>query len=84
MKALGTLAAGIAHISNNILSIFKGSAQIIEDNLDQPQKVLGRPRGPHQKPSWTRAQVSCAPCWASVRIGRDPESYPLNAGWMTP
>jgi signal transduction histidine kinase/ligand-binding sensor domain-containing protein len=42
MNALGTLAAGIAHDFNNILSIIKGSAQIIEDNVDQPQKILTR------------------------------------------
>jgi signal transduction histidine kinase len=42
MNALGTLAAGIAHDFNNILSIIKGSAQIIEDNLDDPQKVRTR------------------------------------------
>ncbi len=42
MTALGTLAAGIAHDFNNILSIIKGSAQIIEDNLDNRQKVLTR------------------------------------------
>jgi signal transduction histidine kinase len=42
MNALGTLAAGIAHDFNNILSIIKGSAQIIEDNLEQPQKVRTR------------------------------------------
>ena len=42
MTALGTLAAGIAHDFNNILSIIKGSAQIIEDNLDQPKKVATR------------------------------------------
>lgn len=42
MNALGTLAAGIAHDFNNILSIVKGSAQIIEDHLDQPQKVQRR------------------------------------------
>ena len=42
MNALGTLAAGIAHDFNNILSIIKGSAQIIEDNLDNPQKVRTR------------------------------------------
>jgi uncharacterized repeat protein (TIGR03803 family) len=42
MNALGTLAAGIAHDFNNILSIIKGSAQIIEDNLDAPQKILTR------------------------------------------
>jgi signal transduction histidine kinase len=42
MNALGTLAAGIAHDFNNILSIIKGSAQIIEDNLDNPPKVSTR------------------------------------------
>jgi signal transduction histidine kinase len=42
MNALGTLAAGIAHDFNNILSIIKGSAQIIEDNLDSPEKIRTR------------------------------------------
>jgi signal transduction histidine kinase len=42
MTALGTLAAGIAHDFNNILSIIKGSAQIIEDNLDEPGKIRTR------------------------------------------
>lgn len=42
MTALGTLAAGIAHDFNNILSIIKGSTQIIEDNLDQPAKIQTR------------------------------------------
>jgi signal transduction histidine kinase len=42
MRALGTLAAGIAHDFNNILSIVKGSTQIIEDNLDDPEKILTR------------------------------------------
>jgi signal transduction histidine kinase len=42
MTALGTLAAGIAHDFNNILSIIKGSAQIIEQNLDNPQKIRAR------------------------------------------
>ncbi|HVZ60025.1 MAG TPA: ATP-binding protein, partial [Terriglobales bacterium] len=42
MTALGTLAAGIAHDFNNILSIIKGSAQIIEDNVDNPEKVRTR------------------------------------------
>ena len=38
MEALGTLAAGIAHDFNNILSIVKGSAQIIENHLDDKNK----------------------------------------------
>ena len=42
MNALGTLAAGIAHDFNNILSIIKGSAQIIEENLEDPQRVRTR------------------------------------------
>jgi signal transduction histidine kinase len=42
MRALGTLAAGIAHDFNNILSIVKGSAQIIEDNLEDPEKIRTR------------------------------------------
>ena len=42
MNALGTLAAGIAHDFNNILSIIKGSVQIIEDNLENPTKIRTR------------------------------------------
>jgi signal transduction histidine kinase len=42
MTALGTLAAGIAHDFNNILSIVRGSAQIIAANLDDRDKVLTR------------------------------------------
>jgi hypothetical protein len=42
MNALGTLAAGIAHDFNNILSIIKGSAQIIEDNVGNSEKVHTR------------------------------------------
>ncbi|MCX8108726.1 MAG: ATP-binding protein, partial [Verrucomicrobiae bacterium] len=42
MTALGTLAAGIAHDFNNMLSIIRGSAQIIEANLNDPQKILVR------------------------------------------
>jgi len=39
MRALGTLAAGIAHDFNSILSIIKGSTQIIEANLDDKEKI---------------------------------------------
>ena len=42
MQALGTLAAGIAHDFNNILSIVKGSAQIIENHLDDKEKIKTR------------------------------------------
>ncbi len=42
MNALGTLAAGIAHDFNNILSIIKGSAQIIGDNLEDQRKITTR------------------------------------------
>jgi signal transduction histidine kinase len=42
MNALGTLASGIAHDFNNILSIIKGSAQIIEENTDHPEKIRTR------------------------------------------
>jgi len=42
MNALGTLAAGLAHDFNNILSIVKGSSQIIEDNLNNPEKIRTR------------------------------------------
>ena len=42
MNALGTLAAGIAHDFNNILSIIKGSAQMIEDNAGNPEKIRTR------------------------------------------
>ena len=42
MNALGSLTAGIAHDFNNILSIIKGSAQVIEDNADNPDKIRTR------------------------------------------
>lgn len=42
MTALGTLAAGIAHDFNNILSIIKGSAQLIAANLGDPEKIRAR------------------------------------------
>ena len=47
MNALGTLAAGIAHDFNNILSIIKGSAQLIEENPDNPAENP-HARGSHQ------------------------------------
>jgi signal transduction histidine kinase len=42
MRALGTLAAGIAHDFNSILSIIKGSAQIIEHHLDDRERIRTR------------------------------------------
>jgi len=42
MTALGTLAAGVAHDFNNILSIIKGSVQVIENNLEDREKVRTR------------------------------------------
>ncbi len=42
MRALGTLSAGIAHDFNGILSIIKGSTQIIESNLQDEDKVRTR------------------------------------------
>ena len=42
MTALGTLTAGIAHDFNNILSIIRGSAQIVAANLDNRDKVIAR------------------------------------------
>ena len=42
MRALGTLAAGIAHDFNSILSIIKGSAQIIEHHPDDPDRIKTR------------------------------------------
>ncbi|MBA4147965.1 MAG: hypothetical protein H0X66_07590 [Verrucomicrobia bacterium] len=39
MTALGALAAGVAHDFNSILSIIKGSAQIIEANLSDRTKI---------------------------------------------
>ena len=42
MTALGTLASGIAHDFNNILSIIKGSAQIIESHLSDRGRILTR------------------------------------------
>jgi signal transduction histidine kinase len=42
MNALGVLAAGIAHDFNNILSIIKGSTQIIEANPGDEEKIRTR------------------------------------------
>ncbi len=42
MRALGTLSAGIAHDFNGILSIIRGSTQIIESNLSNQDKVKTR------------------------------------------
>jgi signal transduction histidine kinase len=42
MQALGAMSAGIAHDFNNILSIIKGSVQIIEEHLDNKSRVLNR------------------------------------------
>jgi len=42
MTALGTLAAGVAHDFNNILSIIKGSVQIIENNPEDFPKIKTR------------------------------------------
>jgi len=42
MSALGALAAGIAHDFNNILSIIKGSAQLIEDHVGNAEKIRAR------------------------------------------
>ena len=42
MRALGTLAAGIAHDFNSVLSIIKGSAQIIEHYPDDRERIRTR------------------------------------------
>jgi signal transduction histidine kinase len=42
MRAIGTMAAGVAHDFNNILSIIKGSAQIIESNPNDKEKIRTR------------------------------------------
>ncbi|MGV3772592.1 MAG: ATP-binding protein [Verrucomicrobiales bacterium] len=42
MRAIGTMSAGIAHDFNNILSIIKGSAQIIEANVEDRDKIKTR------------------------------------------
>jgi len=39
MTALGTLAAGIAHDFNNILSVIRGSAQLILRRLEDPERT---------------------------------------------
>ncbi len=42
MRSLGTLAAGVAHDFNSILSIIRGSIQIIEANPDNADKIRTR------------------------------------------
>ncbi len=42
MRSLGTLAAGVAHDFNSILSIIRGSAQIIEANPENQDKIRTR------------------------------------------
>lgn len=42
MRSLGTLAAGVAHDFNSILSIIRGSVQIIEDHPKNEEKVRTR------------------------------------------
>jgi signal transduction histidine kinase len=42
MRSLGTLAAGVAHDFNSILSIIRGSVQIIEANPDNREKIRTR------------------------------------------
>ncbi len=42
MRSLGTLAAGVAHDFNSILSIIRGSVQIIEANPDNREKIQTR------------------------------------------
>jgi signal transduction histidine kinase len=69
MNALGTLAAGIAHDFNNILSIIKGSAQIIEDHTDDPEKI--RTRVDRIK---TVVQQGAEIVEAMLGFGRDSES----------
>jgi len=39
MTALGALAAGVAHDFNNILSVIKGSAQLLKQRLDDPERA---------------------------------------------
>ena len=79
MNALGTLAAGIAHDFNNILSIIKGSAQIIEDNLDNPGQSP-HARGPHQDRRRAGRRASSKPCSASAASPTEPPApCDLNA-----
>jgi signal transduction histidine kinase len=62
MTALGTLAAGIAHDFNSILSVIKGSVQIIDKNLTDPAKISSRTNRIttviHQAESLLRAMLS--------------------------
>jgi signal transduction histidine kinase len=62
MTALGTLTAGIAHDFNSILSVIKGSVQIIDKNLADPGKITSRTSRIntviHQAESLLRAMLS--------------------------
>ena len=62
MTALGTLAAGIAHDFNSILSVIKGSVQIIDKNLADPGKISSRTNRIttviHQAESLVRAMLN--------------------------
>ena len=42
MRALGTMAAGVAHDFNSILSIIRGSTQLISRNIERPEKIRTR------------------------------------------
>ena len=78
MTALGTLAAGIAHDFNNILSIIKGSAQIIEENSSNPQKI--RPRVDRIKTVVEQgAGIVNAMLGFSSGTGEQPGACDLNA-----
>ena len=57
------LASGIAHDFNSILSIIKGSVQLIESRSQKPEIIQKRIQRIHsvidQEPA------SCIPCWAT-------------------
>ena len=77
MEALGTLAAGVAHDFNNILSIIKGSAQIIEGNLQDQDKVLTRLKR-IQTVVGQGAEIVRAMLGYSRSTGKEPASCEIN------